>query len=431
MPLAVFTGGGTAGHIIPGLAVIQELQAGGWRAAWIGTRRPAERELVHAAGIPYYGIPAGKLRRYLSLRNLTDVVAVLAGCVHALILLLRLRPAVLFAKGSFVSVPPVVAARLLGIPVVTHESDTTPALATRINATMARTVLVAFAATRELLPARLQGRVQVTGNPLRAGLARGDAARARARFQVPEGVPLLLVTGGSSGARALNELVQAALPALTRRWFVVHQTGSAWQPQPGRTAADDRALRGRYRAVPFVSAGFPDLLAAADLVVSRAGANTLGELAATGTPAVLLPLPRTASRGEQLANARLFAQRRAAVVLDEEDRADAAALVALLEALHDDPDRRRQMSRGMRTLATADAVPLIARIVADCAASGDRKDRRDRVQRPPASRRAPVAHHGGALAAGTGSPGAGTTARPPNAATPGDCGAGAPSAGER
>ena len=208
MPLAVFTGGGTAGHIIPGLAVIQELQAGGWRAAWIGTRRPAERELVHAAGIPFYGIPAGKLRRYLSLRNLTDVVAVLAGCVHALILLLRLRPAVLFAKGSFVSVPPVVAARLLGIPVVTHESDATPALATRINATMARTVLVAFAATRALLPARLQGRVQVTGNPLRAGLARGDAARARARFQVPEGVPLLLVTGGSSGARALNELVQ-------------------------------------------------------------------------------------------------------------------------------------------------------------------------------------------------------------------------------
>ena len=371
MPLAVFTGGGTAGHIIPGLAVIRELQAGGWRAAWIGSRRPAERALVRAAGIPFHGIPAGKLRRYFSLRNVVDVMAVLAGCGHALILLLRLRPVVLFAKGSFVSVPPVVAARLLGIPVVTHESDATPALATRINATMARAVLVAFAPTRALLPVRVRRRVQVTGNPLRAGLRQGDAGRARARFQVPEGVPLLLVTGGSSGARALNELVWAALPALARHWFVVHQTGRAWRPRqaPHRHPA---AVQARYRALPFVADGFADLLAAADLVVCRAGANTLGELAATATPAVLLPLPRSASRGEQLANARLFADRGAALVLAEE-RVDGAALAAVVDRLRCDTGRRQKMSRGMAGLATAGAVRSIARIVAVQARGGHRR----------------------------------------------------------
>ena len=363
VPLAVFTGGGTAGHIIPGLAIIRELQTRGWRAAWIGSRRPAERTLVRAAQVPFYAIPAGKLRRYYSLRNVADVAAVLAGCLHALLLLARLRPRVLFAKGSYVSVPPVVAARLLGIPVITHESDTTPALATRINASMAHTVLVAFAATRGRLPSRLRRRVRVTGNPLRTGLEQGDAARGRARMGVPAGVPLLFVTGGSSGARALNELVCGALPELTRHWFVVHQTGAAWRAPPPAV--------GRYRALPFVSEGFADLLAAADVVVSRAGANTLGELAATATPAVLIPLPRTQSRGEQLANAELFAARGAALVLTEE-QADPAALTAALQELRCDAVRRRRMARNMARLATRDAARCIAGIVAAGAGCGHR-----------------------------------------------------------
>ena len=359
MPLAVFTGGGTAGHIIPGLAVIDELRRHGWQAAWIGSRLPSERELVGAAGVPFHAIPAGKLRRYLSLRNVSDLVLVAAGCARALLLLAALRPAVLFAKGSYVSVPPVIAARLLGIPVITHESDATPALATRINATMARTVLVAFDATRALLPPRVHGRVRVTGNPLRTGLELGDAARARARFAVPDRLPLLLVTGGSSGARAVNELIHGALHAVARHWFVVHQTGAAWQPPGGVPPA----VAGRYRAVAFVNEGFADLLAAADVVVSRAGANTLGELAATGTPAVLIPLPRTQSRGEQLANARLFAERGAALAMPEE-QASAAKLIAVLEELRADPARRAAMARAMAALADRAAARRIAAIVA-------------------------------------------------------------------
>ena len=361
MPLAVFTGGGTAGHIIPGLAVIDELRRIGWRAAWIGSRRPAERELVEAAGVPFHAIPAGKLRRYLSWRNVTDLVLVAAGCVRSLVLLATLRPAVLFAKGSYVSVPPVIAARLLGVPVITHESDATPALATRINATMARNVLVAFEATRALLPPRLHSRVCAAGNPLRSGLERGDPARARARFAVPDGVPLLLVTGGSSGARAVNKLVWGALPAIARHWFVVHQTGPAWSPPAG--AALPGAVAAHYRAVPFVSDGFADLLAAADVVVSRAGANTLGELAATGTPAVLIPLPRTQSRGEQLANAELFSGRGAAVTLPEE-HASAADLVDTLAVLRGDPARRAGMAGAMAALADRGAARRIAAIVA-------------------------------------------------------------------
>lgn len=366
MPLAVFTGGGTAGHVIPGLAIIRELQTRGWRAAWIGSRRPAERTLVRAARVPFYAIPAGKLRRYYSLRNFADVAAVLAGCLHALLLLVRLRPRVVFAKGSYVSVPPVVAARLLGIPVITHESDTTPALATRINASMARTVLVAFAATRGRLPSRLRRRVRVTGNPLRAGLEQGDAERGRTQVGAPPGLPLLFVTGGSSGARALNELVYHALPELVRHWFVVHQTGAAWRAP----AAPAPPVAGRYRALPFVNEGFADLLAAADVVVSRAGANTLGELAATATPAVLIPLPRTQSRGEQLANAELFAAQGAALVLAEE-QTDSATLTAALHELRGDAVRRRRMARNMARLATRDAAHRIARIVAASAGSRD------------------------------------------------------------
>ena len=360
VPLAVFTGGGTAGHIIPGLAIIRELQTCGWRAAWIGSRRPAERTLVRAARVPFYAIPAGKLRRYYSLRNFADVAAVLAGCLHALLLLARLRPRVVFAKGSYVSVPPVVAARLLGIPVITHESDTTPALATRINASMAHTVLVAFAATRGKLPSRLRRRVRVTGNPLRAGLEQGDAERGRTQVGAPPGLPLLFVTGGSSGARAVNELVWHALPELVRHWFVVHQTGAAWRAP---AAAPPPPLAGRYLALPFVNEGFPDLLAAADVVVSRAGANTLGELAATATPAVLIPLPRTQSRGEQLANAELFAAQGAALVLAEE-QTDSASLTAALHELRCDAVRRRRMAGNMARLATRDAAHRIASIVA-------------------------------------------------------------------
>ena len=361
MPLAVFTGGGTAGHIIPGLAVIDQLRGRGWRAAWIGSRLPSERELVGAAGVPFHAIPAGKLRRYLSLRNLSDLFMVAAGCVYSLLLLAALRPAVLFAKGSYVSVPPVIAARLLRIPVVTHESDTTPALATRINATMASNVLVAFDATRDLLPPRVRSRVCVAGNPLRTGLESGDAQRVRTRLAVPDGLPVLLVTGGSSGARAVNELIWAALPELVRQWFVVHQTGAAWRaPAAG---ALPPAVAERYRAVPFVNDGFADLLAAAAVVVSRAGANTLGELAATGTPAVLIPLPRTQSRGEQLANARLFEARGAAVTLDEEG-ATAAHLVGVLEELRGDADRRSRMARAMAAMTDRGAARRIAEIVA-------------------------------------------------------------------
>ena len=370
VPLAVFTGGGTAGHIIPGLAIIRELQVRGWRAAWIGSRRPAERRLVRAARVPFYAIPAGKLRRYRSLRNLSDIAVVVAGCLHAVLLLARLRPQVLFAKGSYVSVPPVVAARLLGIPIITHESDTTPALATRINASMAHTVLVAFAVTRTLLPPRLRRRVWVTGNPLRSGLEQGDAPRCRAHLKVPEGVPLLLVTGGSSGARALNELVYDALPELTRHWFVVHQTGSAWQA-PAPAEKFGAAVGARYRALPFVHEGYADLLAAAEVVVSRAGANTLGELAATATPAVLVPLPRTQSRGEQLANAQLFAARGAALVLAEE-HASPAALTAVLEELRCDAARRRGMAGNMARMATRDAARRIASVVVDGAGARER-----------------------------------------------------------
>jgi UDP-N-acetylglucosamine:LPS N-acetylglucosamine transferase len=192
--VVAFAGGGTAGHVFPGIAIAQEL---GRRILWIGSSTGVERKLVGDAGIAFHGIPAGKLRRYLSLKNLSDLAKTVAGIVSSVKVLRRARPALVFSKGGFVSVPPVIAARLCGIPSWTHESDFDPGLATRINLMFCEKVLVSFPRTVEFLPARYRGKAIVTGNPVRRALYHADGARGRAFVGCPAGVPLLFVVGGS------------------------------------------------------------------------------------------------------------------------------------------------------------------------------------------------------------------------------------------
>ena len=311
----VFTGGGTAGHVYPALAVIGAL-GGGFEISWIGSRTGMERGLVSEAGIRYHAIPAGKWRRYLSAENIADMLRVIGGVVAALTVLLRERPALLFSKGGYVTVPPVLAARMLRIPVITHESDTDPGLATRINSRFADLVLTSFAETVEWFPPALRPRVVTTGNPVRERFFRGDAAAGRAAAGAPEGMPIVLVLGGSLGSETVNRLVRGALPRLAGRCVVVHQTG-----------ARDYASLDQfpdYRPVAFVRDELPDLMAAADLVVARAGANTLAELAACGTPALLLPLELSGSRGDQIRNAAYFASKGAARVFEGREPRDLA-----------------------------------------------------------------------------------------------------------
>lgn len=319
----VCTGGGTAGHVIPAIPVMQRARREGMQVSFVGSRSGLEERLLEGEGVAYYGISSGKLRRYLSRENLADVFRVLAGMWQAWRLLGRLRPDVVFSKGGFVSFPVVFAAWLRRVPVVAHESDLSPGLANRLSLPFIRTLCVTFAETRA---PRFEGRRVVTGTPLRPALLEGRAERGRDLIGVGPDRRVLLVTGGSLGADAINRAVRDALPALLEDFDVVHVCGA------GKRAGLELA---GYHQFEYVTDDWGDLLAAADLVVSRAGANTLFELLALGKPALLIPLSPRVSRGDQVENAGLAAAKGYARVLSEDDL-DPDALVESVRALQRD-----------------------------------------------------------------------------------------------
>jgi len=362
----VFTGGGSGGHVFPGLAVLEELKKK-WSGEflWIGSARGIERGIVEKWGVPYRAIPSGKLRRELSIRNVFDAFRVVGGIFAAFFLLRRIRPVALFSKGGYVSVPPVIAARMCRIPVVTHESDADPGLATRINARFASVIFVAYDETRNYFPEGLRSRIQVSGNPVRPDIFSGDRLKGRRMIGAPEGKLVLLVLGGSQGAAQVNRLVEGALSGLVERFVVVHQTG---QRKEGATAP----VPGSYFPVDFMQDEYSDILAAADLVLCRAGAGTLWELALTGKPSILVPL-EGATRGDQVRNAELFAARGAAYVLSESGLGDACGapradvLLAKAVELAGDSGLRARMANAAQTIGRAGAAMTIADTVADLA----------------------------------------------------------------
>jgi UDP-N-acetylglucosamine--N-acetylmuramyl-(pentapeptide) pyrophosphoryl-undecaprenol N-acetylglucosamine transferase len=320
---------------------------------WIGSASGVEGKLVRNAGIDFHGIPAGKLRRYLSLRNVTDVVHVIAGVVASLRILRRERPSLLFSKGGFVSVPPVVAARLCGIPAFTHESDFDPGLATRINMRFCERVFVSFPDTIDFLPLRYRRKAVVTGNPVRAALQAGDAGRGRILVGCDSHSPLLLVMGGSLGSSFINSLISSVVTQLLTRCFLVHQMGEK-EFAPSRHP--------RCFTAPFIGEGLPDIMAAADLVVCRSGANTLSELAALGKPMLLIPLPSSGSRGDQLRNAEVFFHAGAAVVLKEE-QATGEAFLSTVDSLLGDRYKLSEMGVRAQGMSKGNAASEIARLI--------------------------------------------------------------------
>ncbi|MGD0725500.1 MAG: undecaprenyldiphospho-muramoylpentapeptide beta-N-acetylglucosaminyltransferase [Spirochaetia bacterium] len=350
LPVIAFTGGGTAGHVFPGIAVAEEL---GRRALWIGSPDGVEKRLAEDAGMEFRGIPAGKLRRYFSFRNLSDIARIISGVFAAVRILKKEKPAFLFSKGGFVSVPPVVAARLCGIPAYTHESDFDPGLATRINLMFCEKVLVSFPETVNFLPARFRRKAAVTGNPVRRAMYGADPDRGRRYLGCGPLTQVILVLGGSQGSSFINGLIAACLPRLVPLHFVVHQMG-----------AHDYSTSGlrNYFPAAFFSAELPDIIAAADLVICRSGANTLAELAALGKPSVLIPLPRNGSRGDQLRNAEVFRARGAALVLQEQD-ATADSLLAMVCPLLADSRRLREMGSRAGSLSAGRPAETIARLI--------------------------------------------------------------------
>jgi UDP-N-acetylglucosamine--N-acetylmuramyl-(pentapeptide) pyrophosphoryl-undecaprenol N-acetylglucosamine transferase len=346
-----FSGGGTGGHIYPGLAVAEILQRmADCRIFWIGSESGMDRSIVEHAGLEFFGIPAGKLRRYASLKNLPDFFKVVMGVFAARGILKREKPALLFSKGGFVSVPPCVAAASLNIPVFTHESDYSPGLATRLNIRFADTIFTAFSETALFLPPRVRSRIKTVGNPIRREFRAADPQRGRAFLGLETGERLLLVLGGSLGARQLNELVRGCLGELTSRYTVVHQTGpNAKWDIPGTL---------RYRPYPFIRDELPHIIAAAELVVCRSGAGTVWECAALGRPMILIPLSGSGTRGDQVENARCLEKAGAAAALFGE--VTPGLLAETVEALAGDAGKRQALGEAAGRFAAADGARLIA-----------------------------------------------------------------------
>jgi UDP-N-acetylglucosamine--N-acetylmuramyl-(pentapeptide) pyrophosphoryl-undecaprenol N-acetylglucosamine transferase len=337
----VLTGGGTAGHVTPILALLPALIKQGFECHYIGSRDGIECKLAEEAGLPYYGISSGKLRRYLSAKNFSDMFRVVKGLSDASALMRKIKPDIVFSKGGFVTLPVVVAARLAKIPAVIHESDLTPGLANRLALPFAGKVCVSFPETLKHIP---QKKGVLTGTPIRSELFDGSVSEGLkiCRFK-RIGKPVILFIGGSSGAASINRRVTEILPRLLNSFNVAHLCGKG--NMPDETHED-------YAAFEYAGEEMPHLFAMADIVVSRAGANTIFELLALRKPNLLIPLSARASRGDQILNAASFEKQGYSAVLHEEDL-NAETLLEAVNALY---AKRKDYAERMNAVRTHGAV---------------------------------------------------------------------------
>jgi len=351
--MILLTGGGSAGHVTPNLALAQELVARGYDVHYAGRSEGIEKDLIAPTGLPYHGLSAGKLRRYLSLENLTDIARIAKGFIDAFRIVRRWQPALVFSKGGFVSCPVVWAAWLHRIPAVVHESDFSPGLANKLSIPFARRICYAFPETgRHFAAAK---RVH-TGIPVRPSLLGGDAEQGRRICGFIDTVkPTLLIIGGSLGSRLINATVHAALPALLPHFNICHLVG------PHHDTASAAAQPG-YFALPYAGEELAHLLALADLVLSRAGATTLFELLAARQPHLLVPLSRQASRGDQIQNAQCFERLGYSEVLPEE----ALTPETLCTALHATYAKREQFAKQMAEAPIANATDRVVEAIESC-----------------------------------------------------------------
>lgn len=308
MKRIVLTGGGTAGHVTPNIALLPKLQELGYDVHYIGSYNGIEKTLIEDCQIPYYGISSGKLRRYFDLKNFSDPFKVLKGFSEAAKLLKKLKPDVVFSKGGFVSVPVVLAAKQQHIPVVIHESDMTPGLANKLSIPAASRVCCNFPETLEHLP---KGKAVLSGSPIREELLTGSREKALQFTGLTGNKPVLLIIGGSLGSVIVNEAVRSILPKLLKKFEIIHLCGK------GKLDQTLTAMNG-YVQYEYISDELKDLFALCDIVISRAGANSICEFLALRKPALLVPLSAAASRGDQILNANSFQKQGYAAVLEEE-----------------------------------------------------------------------------------------------------------------
>ncbi len=348
------TGGGTGGHVYPALQVLQVLQEESdtpVESLYLGDKRGPEYSIVTSAGIEFSHIPSGKLRRYFSWKNFSDLFRVGAGFLHAWYILHRFKPDILFSKGGFVSVPPVVAAKLLKIPIITHESDIDPGLANRINSRFVDAICIPYEESKVHFAEGIK--TYVTGNPVRSDLLQGDGDRARAIFGIPEDRPFILVLGGSQGALEINKIIWQWAAEGIEDMFILHQAGNL-------TFKEIKSKN--YMTVPLITEGLGDLFALADLVISRAGAGAIHEVALNKIPMILIPKGMNSSRGDQIRNAELFQDKGAAFVIkDEEVTLENVKSAVLLIQEH--REMAEKMTEAAIKLVRPDAASLIVSVI--------------------------------------------------------------------
>lgn len=356
------TGGGTGGHIFPILAVVRKLketvpEGEDLEFLFLGPDGEIEKETMEKEMIPTKTISSGKLRRYFSWSYIPDLVRVPLGIVQALWHLLVFMPDAIFSKGGFAGIPVVIAAWIYRIPVVIHESDITPGLANQFSAHLAKKVAVSFPGASNFFSPE---KAVVAGNPVREEIARGSKEEARKIFQLAEGKKTILVMGGSQGARAVNGAILRVLPQLVKDYEIIHLTGKGeWEnveQEAGR--AGIKAGHNGYHPYPFLREEMPHAFAAADLVISRAGANAISEIAANGKPAIIIPLKSSANNHQEL-NAYALAEIGAAVVLNQDNLGENILLEKIREVMNNG-DVRFELGERIKKFYDPDAAKKIA-----------------------------------------------------------------------
>lgn len=351
MKKIVLTGGGTAGHVTPNIALLPSLQEAGYEITYMGSYDGIEKKLIEDFQIPYVGIATGKFRRYLDIKNLTDPFRVIKGFGEARKFLKGYRPDVIFSKGGFVSVPVVRAAASLGIPCIIHESDMTPGLANKLCIPVAKKVCCNFPETYKMLPA---DKAVLTGSPIRAELAQGNKLAGLDMCGFTANKPVIMVIGGSLGAANVNKAVREALSPLLAKYQIVHLCGKG--------KIDDSLLEiPGYKQFDYIKSELKDLFAMADIVISRAGANAICELLALHKPNILIPLPAASSRGDQILNAKSFEDQGFSMVISE-DILTTDLLVKKIDELY---ENRHTFMENMSNSGQLDSIKTIMQLIED------------------------------------------------------------------
>jgi len=349
MKKIVLTGGGTAGHVTPNIALLPSLQEAGYEITYVGSYDGIEKKLVADFDLPYVGIATGKFRRYLDLKNLTDPFRVIKGFGEARKYLKEYKPDVVFSKGGFVSVPVVRAAATLGIPCIIHESDMTPGLANKLCIPVAKKICCNFPETYKMLPPE---KAVLTGSPIRAELAQGNKLAGLDMCGFTANKPVIMVMGGSLGAANVNKAVREALPLLLPKYQIVHLCGKG--------KLDESLLdTPGYKQFEYIKSELKDLFAMTDIVISRAGANAICELLALRKPNILIPLPAASSRGDQILNAKSFEDQGFSMVIEEENLTT-DLLVSKVEALY---DARYTFMENMANSGQMDSIRTIMQLI--------------------------------------------------------------------